>query len=1293
MSRWCHWIRRSVACLLPASLAAWVPDAGGVWRDGSVAVAFEFAANAPSPALDWAGAASEAMAAWNAHVQRVQLTAGVPSGRPGYDNGRNEVFFSDKVYGAAFPSGVLAITGITVDLGERVEADIVINTAETWAIYRGPLRAGSAGSADFRRVLIHELGHLLGLDHPDEANQQTPAIMNSTLGDIEAPTADDQTGARALYDRGAGGPPIIVGHPPRTTAVRQGMPAELRVAAGGRGPMRYVWRRNGVPVAGATSARFFVDAADLADAGTYSVVVSNAVGAATSADAALTVVAPGLPAWGLTSTAPVTLAAGEDFLLTGAFHGGLGPFRFRWLKNGSVIAETETGALKLEGVQMGDAGDYALVVTNAAGSVTTPAVRLTVTPGVAPRFLTGVTSAAYGAGARVTLSATVAGTPRASYQWQKNGAPIALATNATLTLPSFRLDDAGTYELVLTTPFGRVTSAPGVIAALEGTAPKITRQPSPVSEYAGNNVTFDFAVDGPGAASVRWLKDGELLVDIPGDTEIRGGALHLTRIAARHAGVYVVEILGASGIARTHPAPLWVLEPPRPLLSRHPAAHTVAVGGAVNLSVGVAGDTTLLLPPGAPLAYQWFKDGQPLAGQTREALAFAAQPGDAGSYFVRVSAGAQSTDSESAEVTVTTGAAPIISAHMGSIYMNSGNREDVRLSGVGLSVQLNRMASATRGVVRLNLVSRLPVPPGLSALLTNVPGVYTITVTRDGVAETTRPFTFGFLPATLAWIRRHPLGGVFKPGETINLEVNAVSFSPNTYRWTKDGVTIAGATDHRLTLTGFSEREVGSYQVTVTTDAGAVAAAPAVLELFSAGLPEIREHPLSQTGAAGSTVALRVVATGGTLRYQWQRDGQPVAGATSAELNLPGLSAANTGSYRVVVTNDVGARTSRAAEIGSLSSPRAPEILAQPLARNAVLGGEVSFIVGADGVPPPDRYQWRRNGVPVPGATEARLRLQGIRMEDAGDYTVVVGNALGSVTSQPAPLRVDTGGRLVNLATRARVGTGTNALIAGFVIGGAAPRAVLVRGIGDQLSEFGVTDVLRNPVLRIFDDKSRPVAASDDWDSGGLTNEAEVMRRRTLIEAARGAGAFPLRAESGDAAVIATLAPGSYTAQVTGFVETTGVALIEIYELGVPGENRLVNLSSRAVVGTGANLLIPGLVLTGQSSRRLLVRAVGPGLADFGVDGTLADPRLTVFRGTEIVAQNDNWGEQPDAARLAPAMAAVGAFPLRAGSRDAVLLVELPPGNYTVQVAGVGETTGIALVEVYELPAAGGAAP
>lgn len=163
------------------------------------------------------------------------------------------------------------------------------------------------------------------------------------------------------------------------------------------------------------------------------------------------------------------------------------------------------------------------------------------------------------------------------------------------------------------------------------------------------------------------------------------------------------------------------------------------------------------------------------------------------------------------------------------------------------------------------------------------------------------------------------------------------------------------------------------------------------------------------------------------------------------------------------------------------------------------------------------------------------------------------------------------------------------------------------------------------------------------------------------------------------------LTPGAYTAVVTGVGGQTGVALAEVYDATNAASNaKLSNLSSRAFVGSDAQVLIPGLVIQGNSPRSIMIRAVGPTLANFGVSGTISNPQLSVIRSDGVaIASNDDWNSASNANAIRSFANAVGAFALPEGSADAAVLLDLPPGTYTVVVSGVSGATGVALVEAY----------
>jgi hypothetical protein len=231
---------------------------------------------------------------------------------------------------------------------------------------------------------------------------------------------------------------------------------------------------------------------------------------------------------------------------------------------------------------------------------------------------------------------------------------------------------------------------------------------------------------------------------------------------------------------------------------------------------------------------------------------------------------------------------------------------------------------------------------------------------------------------------------------------------------------------------------------------------------------------------------------------------------------------------------------------------------------------------------------------------------------------------------------------------------------------------MLVRAVGPTLSTFNVTGALADPAVSIVSGAST-IASNDNWNAVDST----------MMLAS---GAFALTSGSRDAAIVSTLTSGAYSSPVAAN-GGSGVALLEVYDASGSTDNpSLVNASTRAFVGTGDQVLIPGFVISGTGSVKLLVRAVGPTLANFGVTGTLTDPQITLYRGSTVVAANDNWSSAANSAEIASAAAQSGAFALASGSRDAALLATLEVGSYTAVVSGVGNASGTALVEIYVVP-------
>lgn len=266
------------------------------------------------------------------------------------------------------------------------------------------------------------------------------------------------------------------------------------------------------------------------------------------------------------------------------------------------------------------------------------------------------------------------------------------------------------------------------------------------------------------------------------------------------------------------------------------------------------------------------------------------------------------------------------------------------------------------------------------------------------------------------------------------------------------------------------------------------------------------------------------------------------------------------------------------------------------------------------------------------------------------------------LASNPSP-------NLVNLSTRALVGTGDRVLIGGFIIQGSQPATVILRAIGNSLGARRITDPLRDPVIELRNAGGGLIAENDDWVTG--PDAASIASYRLDPSG------------SLESALLRTLQPGNYTAIVRSFDNgdgnLTGTALVELFDLHTTN-GRAGNISSRGQVLTGDNIMIAGFIIGGPQSKQIVVRGIGPSLANFGVSGPLADPTLDLVNASgTIVGSNDDWAMHPDSARVRDANLAP------TNGEEAALYADLTPGAYTALMRGFNGGTGIGLVEVYDL--------
>ncbi len=298
---------------------------------------------------------------------------------------------------------------------------------------------------------------------------------------------------------------------------------------------------------------------------------------------------------------------------------------------------------------------------------------------------------------------------------------------------------------------------------------------------------------------------------------------------------------------------------------------------------------------------------------------------------------------------------------------------------------------------------------------------------------------------------------------------------------------------------------------------------------------------------------------------------------------------------------------------------------------------------------------------------DATKVISGIPIED-GTFEVVVtaGDATRAVTAT-LTLVIYPDERAQNISTRANVGVGYHVLIAGFIVSGADVQDIVMRGIAPSLGSGGesIPGLLDNPTLTLYNFLGEQIGSNDDWQSD---------RRADALISSGLAPTNPL-----EPALYRSLAPGYYTVQIRGVSETMGVALAEVYNLG-GGESRLANLSTRGGVGSGDDVMIGGLIISGTDPAKMVIRGIGPSIFEFMLNDPLGDPQLDLYdaEGSKI-ASNDNWKDTQEAEIMAAGLAP-------RDERESAISISLAPGAYTAILSGVGGTVGVGLVEAYNLP-------
>jgi PKD repeat protein len=788
----------------------------------------------------------------------------------------------------------------------------------------------------------------------------------------------------------------------------------------------------------------------------------------------------------------------------------------------------------------------------------------------------------------------------------------------------------------------------------------ITSQPSSQSAVTGTTAGFTVTASGTSALSYQWRKAG---ANIGANASALTASLSLSNVQAVDGANYDVVVTNASGSIASNVVALTVTT----------AAPIITSATTAPGTVGTPFVTYLIVATGSPTSYG--ATGLP-AGLTLNTLtgAINGTPTAAGVSVVTLSAtNSTGTDTQILTVTVAAaGVAPIITNNpltaagtVGTPFSftitATGSPTTYGAAGLSAGLSLNALTGVINGT---------PTTAGVSVVTitaTNSTGTdtdaLTITVVTPGIGSviTNNPLTAAGtigVPFSFAIIATGSPEAYAASGLPAGLKLNAAT-----------GVISGTPTTAGVTVVPLNARnDFGSAFVTLTITISTVTTAPIITS------------PATAPGTVGVPFATYFVAATG-LPKSFTATGLPVGLSINALTGAIRGTPTTAGVYTVALAAVNAFGTGTAVLKITVAAANIPPIITGASTAAGTVGTPfVTYLIAATGLP----TGYSATGLP-PGLTVNALTgaINGTPTT-AGTYVVTV-SATNAAGSSSATVTMVIGGlpgassQIVNFAARALSGPGDQSLIMGFVVAGNG-KNLLVRGIGPGLRPYGVASALADPLLTLFT-PAGVLATNDDWQTtlSGLTDGALIAATAARV------GAFALPNGSKDSALLLTVNNGAHT---TGLVRpngATGVALTEIYDIDrLPG-SRLTNVSARMNVTAGEGTLIAGLVIVGNAPTTVLIRGVGPTLSVFGVAGVLADPTIALFAGTTPIASNDNWEAGPGTvADMTGAAAKVGAFALAAGSKDAALLITLQPGTYTVQVTGVGNTTGVALIEVYD---------